>query len=287
MNVPVGKDHPLEVEGWQPAHVEGEGRAGPFVVTCDHATNTVPEFVAGGDLGISAEEMARHIAWDVGALGVARELARRLDAPLVHSDFSRLVIDPNRGEDDPTLIMKLYDGTIIPANRHVDAAERERRLAKCYRPYHQRLADLLAEREAAGRGPVIIAVHSFTPRLNGHAMRPWQVGILHHDPNPFAEALIASLRTESDLCVGDNEPYPGYLVGDSMYRHAMLPGRPYALIELRNDLIRDAAGQGAWAARLAPHILDAARQAGLVERAEDRREQAVGGAAMEPKEKIA
>ncbi len=287
MNAPVGNDHPSHEADWQPVRVEGEGRAGPFVVTCDHASNTVPRFVAGGDLGISPSDMERHIAWDVGALGLARHLARRLDAPLVHSDFSRLVIDPNRGEDDPTLIMKLYDGTIIPANRHVDAAERARRLEKCYRPYHKRLAAVLDAREVAGRRPILVSVHSFTPRLNGHAMRPWQVGILHHDPNPFAEALIASLRKERDLCVGDNEPYPGYLVGDSMYRHAMRPGRPYALIELRNDLIRNEAGQAAWAARIAPHILDAARRAGLIDRADDRRGRNGGSATTQAEEKIA
>lgn len=248
-------------ESWSPVHVEGEGRPGPFVVTCDHATNTVPDFVAAGDLGISPADMGRHIAWDVGALGVARHLARMIDAPLVHSDFSRLVIDPNRGEDDPTLIMKLYDGTIIPANRHVDEAEREFRLERCYRPYHNRLAEVLEARDR----PIIISVHSFTPRLNGHGIRPWQIGVLHHDPNPFAEALIASLRREKDLCVGDNEPYPGYLEGDSMYRHAMQKGRPYALIEIRNDLIHDEAGQQACTERLLPHILHAAIKTGLLE----------------------
>ena len=105
----------------------GEQRSGPWLVTCDHATNRVPDWL-GGDLGIAAEDMNRHIAFDVGARGVALALGEFLDSPVICSDFSRLVIDPNRGEDDPTLLMKLYDGTIIPANRGADAAELERRL---------------------------------------------------------------------------------------------------------------------------------------------------------------
>jgi predicted N-formylglutamate amidohydrolase len=99
--------------------VEGEDRPGRWLVTCDHASNRVPDWVNGGDLGIAGADMARHIAWDVGAAGLARALAERLDSPAILSDFSRLVIDPNRGEDDPTLVMRLYDGTIIPANRHL------------------------------------------------------------------------------------------------------------------------------------------------------------------------
>jgi len=112
-------------------HIEGEGRPGRWVVTCDHASNRVPPEVAGGDLGLPPADMARHIAYDVGAAGVARALAEALASPVILSDFSRLVIDPNRGEDDPTLLMKIYDGSIIPANRHADAAEVERRLETC------------------------------------------------------------------------------------------------------------------------------------------------------------
>ena len=113
-----------------------------WLITCDHATNFIPPFVNGGDLGLPAEDMARHIAFDPGAYGVARQLGEALGAPVVASNFSRLVIDPNRGEDDPTLLMKLYDGTIIPANRHADEAELEMRLNRCHRPYHDTVAEL-------------------------------------------------------------------------------------------------------------------------------------------------
>jgi predicted N-formylglutamate amidohydrolase len=222
-------------------------------VTCDHATNRVPDWVAGGDLGLPAADMARHIAWDVGAAGLARELARRLDAPMIGSDFSRLVIDPNRGEDDPTLVMKLYDGSVIPANRGADGAEVTRRLDRLHRPYHTALADLLAARAQ----PVPLSIHSFTPQLNGRPPRPWQVGVLYAEDRRLSGPLLDRLRAERDLCIGDNEPYAGSLEGDAMDRHALRHGRPHVLIEVRNDLIADPAGQAAWADRLAP-LLDAA-----------------------------
>lgn len=224
----------------------GQARGGRWLVTCDHASNHVPDWVAGGDLGIGAEDMGRHIAWDVGAWGLACELGRLLDSPVIGSRFSRLVIDPNRGEDDPTLLMKLYDGTIIPANRHAGAEELERRLERLYRPYHAALAGL-------AEGRVIVAVHSFTPCLKGRAPRPWQVGVLYsHLDERFSRPLIARLQAEGDLCVGDNEPYSGHLPGDAIDRHALRHGRQNTLIELRNDLIASEAGQARWAARLAP-----------------------------------
>ncbi len=122
--------------------IEGADRPARFVITCDHASNHVPDWVAGGDLGISASDMARHIAYDVGAAGVARGLGQILDAPVICSTFSRLVIDPNRGLDDPTLVMKLYDGTIIPANRHITRDQVQQRVAQLYQPYHTALAGL-------------------------------------------------------------------------------------------------------------------------------------------------
>ena len=234
-------------------HIFGEDRPGRWLVTCDHASNRVPQDVSGGDLGISAEDMARHIAWDVGARGVAGALGLLLNSPVVCSDFSRLVIDPNRGEDDPTLVMKLYDGTIIPGNRHVGAEEVERLLATLYRPYHDALARLAARRADT----VIVAIHSFTPCLRGRAPRPWQVGVLYSDDDDrLSRHLIDRLRAEPDLCVGDNEPYAGALPGDAIDRHALKAGRHNTLIEVRNDLISEAAWQVAWAARLAPILQD-------------------------------
>lgn len=230
-------------------HITGEARDSRWLIVCDHATNTVPPQVCGGSLGLPQHEMARHIAYDPGAAGVAHALAEALQAPMISSNFSRLVIDPNRGEDDPTLLMRLYDGTIIPANRQGDPAELERRMELCYRPYHGELGRLAALRPDR----VLVAVHSFTPQLRGRPPRPWQVGVLHSPPqNALSLALIARLRAEGDLCIGDNEPYCGHQPGDTIDRHALRPGRPHVLVELRQDLIADVAAQHAWGRRLAP-----------------------------------
>ena len=237
----------------------GENRPGRWLVTCDHASNRVPDWVNGGDLGIPAADMARHIAWDVGAAGVATALGRLLDSPVILSDFSRLVIDPNRGEDDPTLVMKLYDGTIIPANRRISPAQVEDRLDRLYRPYHAAYARLAALRPDR----VIVAVHSFTPCLRGRPPRPWQVGVLYsHLDERFSRPLIARLQAEPDLCVGDNEPYSGHLPGDAIDRHALRLGRNNTLVEIRNDLIQTSAQQDHWAARLAPILVAALADAG-------------------------
>ena len=240
-----------------PYSIEGADRPGRWVVTCDHASNRVPDAVAGGDLGLPPADMARHIAYDVGAAGVARALAQALDAPVILSEVSRLVIDPNRGEDDPTLVMKLYDGSIIPANRHADRAEIERRLDLYHRPYHRALADLIASREA----PVIVAIHSFTPQFVGRPPRPWHVGVLYAGDTRLAAPLLARLNAEPDLCVGDNQPYSGHLPGDALDRHAVQPGRLHVLVEIRNDLIADPAAQTAWGERLAPHLVAALARA--------------------------
>ena len=238
----------------------GADRESPWLVTCDHASNHVPREIGGGSLGLPDTEMGRHIAYDIGAAGVARHLADLLGAPVILSRFSRLVIDPNRGEDDPTLIMRLYDGTIVPGNRQLNAAERERRLAAYYRPYHAAYADLAGRRADT----IIVAVHSFTPRLNGRAPRPWHVGILRADwDQRLSRPLLDLLRAEPDLCVGENQPYAGHLPGDAIDRHALIPGRPNALIELRHDLIADGAGQRAWALRLAPLLEEARARANL------------------------
>lgn len=230
-------------------HVEGKARPGRWLVTCDHASNRVPDWVGNGSLGIGPQDMARHIAWDVGAAGLARALGERLDSPVILSDFSRLVIDPNRGEDDPTLVMQLYDGTIIPANRHINAAAVEERLDRLYRPYHAAYADLAARRADT----VILAIHSFTPQLNGRSPRPWHVGVLYsHLDERLSKPLITRLQAETDLCIGDNEPYAGHLPGDAIDRHALAKGRLNTLIEIRNDLIDTEAGQAHWADRLAP-----------------------------------
>lgn len=230
----------------RPFFTTGTHRDGPWLVTCDHARNHVPSSVNGGDLGLPAADMDRHIAYDIGAEGVSIALGELLNAPVLCSNFSRLVIDPNRGEDDPTLLMKLYDGTIIPANRNADWAERELRLDAFHRPYHAAYADLASKTQA------IVAMHSFTPQLNGRPTRPWQVGVLFAGDTRLSDPVIKRLQDEGDLTIGVNEPYVGHLPGDSIDQHALRHGRLNVLIELRNDLIETPDQQALWAHRLAP-----------------------------------
>lgn len=232
---------------WAPVHVFGENRSGRWLVLCDHAANRIPPFVEGASLGVSDEDMARHIAYDIGAAGVALRLAERLGAPAVMANFSRLVIDPNRGEDDPTLIRRLYDETIIPGNRKMDEVERQFRLDACYRPYHQTVERMAARR----KDTAIVSLHSFTPQLRHHEPRPWHVGLLYAEDRRLTMPLLALLRAEGDLVVGENEPYSGHLPGDTIDRHATRKGRQNTLIEIRSDLIEDDHGQAQWADRLA------------------------------------
>lgn len=240
---------------YEPYEIIGADRPSRWLVTCDHAANTVPPFVNNGSLGLAAGDMNRHIAFDPGAAGVSKALAQALDGPAILSNFSRLVIDPNRGEDDPTLLMKLYDGTIIPANRHAGQEELEKRLNACYRPYHTALAELAARRDDT----VIVSIHSFTRQLQGREPRPWHIGILYAADTRLSKPLLQRLHAEPDLCVGENEPYGGHLPGDAIARHAIAWQRPNVLIELRNDLIETPQQQAAWGERLAP-ILQAALQ---------------------------
>lgn len=223
-----------------------------LVLVCDHARNAVPPGI--GDLGLPPEDMARHIAYDVGARGVTLGLAAQLGAGAVLSTFSRLVIDPNRGEDDPTLVMRVCDGSIVPGNRHADAAEIERRRAAYHRPYHQAVGAALDAVVAAGEEPVLVSIHSFTPQFRGRPWRPWHVGVLWDRDPRLVRPLMARLRAGPDLVVGDNEPYTGKLVGDCMWVHGTSRGIPHALVEIRNDLIESPEGQDAWADRLAPVI---------------------------------
>ncbi|MGB0498703.1 MAG: N-formylglutamate amidohydrolase, partial [Rubricella sp.] len=210
------------------------GEAGSrLILLCDHATNAVPaEF--GGSLGLPQEDMDRHIAYDVGARGVTLRLAERLGAVALLTRYSRLVIDPNRGPDDPTLVRRIYDRSIIPGNRHAGVEEVARRRARYYDPYNAAIATEIEATLARGQVPVIVSIHSFTPQFKGRPPRPWHVGILWDEVDGrLALPLMSALRAEGDLCVGDNEPYTGKYEGDTLDRHAFRRGLPAVLIELR------------------------------------------------------
>jgi predicted N-formylglutamate amidohydrolase len=216
----------------------------------DHATNRLP--AQYGSLGLSADAFQRHIAYDIGIEPLMRALAARLGCPAVMSCFSRLLIDPNRGEDDPTLIMKISDGAIIPGNHPISEEEWDRRVALFHRPYHQAISDMIADvAEKTGQAPLVLSLHSFTPFWKG-VPRPWHAGVLW-DADPRAPVrLIEALAEMPDVVTGDNEPYDGALRGDTMYRHCMRAGIPHLLLEVRQDLIADQAGVDAWCDRLAP-----------------------------------
>lgn len=217
------------------------------LLLCDHACNAFPP--GYGTLGVPEAELQRHIAYDIGALSVTRHMAGALGAPAVHTHYSRLLIDPNRGADDPTLIMRLSDGAVIPGNRVMDAAERHKRFAAYYQPYHERIGSLIEAYLAAGVPPVLVSMHSFTDNWKC-VPRPWHVSVLWDKDPRFAVPLLQALSAEGDLIVGDNEPYHGALEGDCMWQHGTMRGLPHAIIEIRQDLIGDAAGQAAWGARL-------------------------------------
>ena len=221
-----------------------------LVLLADHAMNSVPE--PYGNLGLPDSALARHIAYDIGIEGLTRGLSERLGVTAVMSTFSRLLIDPNRGEDDPTLIMKLSDGAIIPANHPLSVEEREKRLDNWHRPYHRAIEKTITEvEEASGQTALVISLHSFTPYWKQYA-RPWHAGLLWDSDPRAILPFIELLREDADLIVGDNEPYDGALKNDCMYRHCMAKGRAHALLEVRQDLIGDDAGINAWIDRLVP-----------------------------------
>ena len=222
---------------------------GGLLILVDHASNRMPAEYA--ELGLPPAELERHIAYDIGAGPLGRMLAERFHAPGLFTTFSRLLIDANRGEDDPTLIMRLSDGAVVPGNAAVDAAERERRLARFFRPYHTAVERTIDRMIANGKPPAILSIHSYTPVWKAER-RPWHAGVLWDRDPRFALPLLAGLGAEHGLRVGDNEPYSGALKNDTMYRHGTARGLSHALLEIRNDLIATPAGVLEWADRLEP-----------------------------------
>lgn len=221
---------------------------GPILFLCDHAANTLP---AGG-LGLSPALLSTHIAYDIGAATVTRTLAGAYGAPAVLGSWSRLLIDLNRGPDDPTLVMKLSDGAIIPGNRDVDQAEVQRRIHDFHQPYHAQIDHLLDD---IGEEAVIVSLHSFTPVWKGQP-RAWHVGVLYDRDMRLARPLMDRLA-QAGFSVGDNEPYSGALEGDTLWRHGTMRGLPHVLIEIRQDLVGDDDQAQGFALRLKP-ILDLA-----------------------------
>lgn len=245
----AGRDGSTAAASREPVAVTNPAGSSPYVIVCEHASNWLPPSL--GTLGLPAAEMQRHIAWDPGALPVARRLARLLDATLVESCVSRLAIDCNRPLDAPDLIAQVSETTRVPGNEGLDPEAREARLALSYRPFHAALADQIEQRLAAGRAVRIVSVHSFTPVYKGIA-RPWHVGVIHDEDDRLAAPMLAGLKLMGGIIVGENEPYsPADRVYFTLERHARSRRLPCAMIEIRNDEIAQAATQDLWAQRLA------------------------------------
>jgi len=242
----------LTTEDTSPVTVINPAGASSFLLIGDHAGKAVPARL--GSLGLSDAELSRHIGWDIGVGGLGAALAERLDAVFVRQTYSRLVIDCNRSPDQPDVIAAVSDGTVVPANAALSEADRATRFREIHEPYHAAIDAELARRDMLGLPATVIALHSFTPMMSGpmrDQARPWQIGILHDGGDTsFAQALLAVLRTEGDLTVGDNEPYRMDLIDYTIPRHAY-PARGYAEIEIRQDLLESAEDCAAWADRLA------------------------------------
>lgn len=230
---------------WTPVRVSNPDGRSQCVILCDHASNHIPPGFAM--LGLDAADLQRHIAWDPGALGVSQAMSRRLDAPLVESCVSRLVIDCNRPLNAPDLVPSLSEATSIPGNVGLDDAAKSQRIALSHRPYHAAIEKLAQARASKGLpDPVYVAVHSYTPVYRGVA-RPWDIGIIHDDDDRVAAPLIAGLRALNRFNVGINEPYsPADRVYYTLERHASAFGLPAVMIEIRNDLISTPQEEQAW-----------------------------------------
>jgi predicted N-formylglutamate amidohydrolase len=240
------------------ALVSPPARKADILFVCDHASNKVPK--AYGTLGLEEGQFAAHIAYDIGAAQVTRALAAAYGAPAVLAEWSRLLIDLNRGADDPTLVMKLSDGRIIPGNARAGDAEIQKRLDLYYRPYHAAIAKEIEKLRAAGAVPTIISMHSFTPVWKDFK-RPWQVGVLWDRDGRLAIPLMKAL-SRAGFTVGDNEPYKGELENDCMYVHGTGNGLPHVLIEIRQDIVATPDAAQKFAARLKPIIDEALAEMG-------------------------
>ena len=229
----------------------------PLVIVVDHAGARIPRSLS--DLGLPAAELKRHIAWDIGALAVARRVAVTLDAVLIAQNYSRLVIDCNRDPKVESSIPLMSETTVIPGNADLSEAQRVARRREIFEPYHQRIRERLDAREAAGRPTILVALHSMTDVYLG-VRREMHAAILYNRDRRFAQLMLENLRREEGLNIADNEPY--FVSDDTDYtipRHGEARGLPHVEIEMRQDLLASEAGQAQWAERMSRALLAAQR----------------------------
>jgi predicted N-formylglutamate amidohydrolase len=254
--------HPL-LAGDEPPPFEIVNADGPasLVLVCDHASNRIPR--ALHHLGLAPAPLREHIAWDIGAGEVARRLARRFDAPLALTGYSRLVIDCNRALNDPSSIAAESDGIAVPGNRGLSQGERNRRTETLFKPYHDAVARLIAAKVEHGGSPAVVSVHSFTPVFQ-KTRRPWHVGVLWNEDRRIALPLLDALRRATEIVVGDNEPYSARDgVGYTIVTHAESAGLAHVAIEIRQDLVATLAGAEQWAGIVGNALASAFAAAGI------------------------
>jgi predicted N-formylglutamate amidohydrolase len=232
-----------------PIFEQNQAGQSAFLLACDHYGRLLPRQL--GDLGLPADELRRHIAWDVGIAGVAEALSNQLDAPLIAQRYSRLVIDCNRPPDAASSIPRLSEATMIPGNEALSREAAETRRREIFDPYHRRIGEIIDQRLQERKPTVLVSLHSFTP-IYAAVARPWHIGTLYHRDTTLPPLLLRALRAEGDLVVGDNEPYA--VSDDTDYTipvHGEARGLINTGIEIRQDLIEDEGGQRQWAERLA------------------------------------
>lgn len=232
--------------------IENAAGKSPVLLVCEHASLRLPSSL--GTLGLSPDALTAHIAWDPGALAIARNLSARFDATLVFQNFSRLVYDCNRPPESPDAMPAVSEVYDIPGNRDIDAGERQARVDEIYRPWQRALADTIAARKAAGRETVIVTIHTFTPVYKGKT-RSVEIGILHDRDARFADSVLARAGGQHNYRVERNEPYgPEDGVTHTLVEHGLANGLLNVMIEVRNDLVKEDAGQGGVAGFLAELI---------------------------------
>ena len=248
----------IEHDEGEPAIVQRLGSRAPFLIVCDHAGRAVPRALR--DMGVPPEGWERHIAWDIGAAALADALGEAWGCAVIAQRWSRLVIDCNREPSRADAVPEVSDGQPIPANVGLSPEARAMRVAEVHAPYHAAIAAELSARAAMGAGTLLVLVHSFTPRMHG-SDRPWTLGVLHAGNSPVSRAALELLRREPGEVVGDNEPYAMDLIDYTAPTHATARGLDYLELEVRQDLVADAAGVArvaALLARIVPEALELA-----------------------------
>ena len=238
----LGSDDP------PPVIVTNPGGSSPYLLLGDHAGRLIPKCL--GDLGLMPEAMDWHIAWDIGVAGLGEQLAQALDACFIRQAYSRLVIDCNRRPGSAESAPAVSDGTVVPGNQALAAADLAARQAAIYEPYQQRIAKELDRRRGLGRRTQLVSLHSFTPVFQG-AARPWRYGVLHRGDSELSRHMLALLRRAMGEEAGDNQPYAMDGTDNTVPLHADPRGLDYLELEVRQDLIVDAAGQAEAAALIA------------------------------------